>query len=60
MNALPDSLMTKQEVADFLKVDEKTVYRLVQKGELHPFALSKRCLRFDPQDVLEWLNKIRS
>jgi excisionase family DNA binding protein len=57
---LPFEFLTKQELAELLKVDEKTIYRMVQSGKLpKPFRLSKRCLRFDRTEVFEWLKKSR-
>jgi excisionase family DNA binding protein len=44
-------LLTTEEVADLLRVDEKTVRTLVDQQRLRPIRLSKRSIRFNRQDV---------
>jgi excisionase family DNA binding protein len=50
---MKDRLLTKREVAAFLRVSPKTVERMVQSGELraiHP-RVHSRMVRFDPEEV---------
>ena len=46
--------MTVSEVAAFLNVDEKTIYRLVTKGELPGFKVLGSW-RFQHHDLDEWI-----
>lgn len=47
--------MTVREVASFLSVDEKTIYRLVQKGELPGFKVAG-AWRFQRADLQRWID----
>jgi excisionase family DNA binding protein len=58
--ALPhEPLLTLDEVADRLAVSTRTVQRLVAGGELKPFYIGA-APRFDPREVLEYLEQTRS
>jgi excisionase family DNA binding protein len=46
--------MTVRDVAEFLNVDEKTIYRLVAKGELPGFKVLGSW-RFQRHDLDEWI-----
>ncbi len=46
--------MTVRDVAGYLNVDEKTVYRLAQRGELPGFKVAGSW-RFRPVDLDEWI-----
>ena len=46
--------MTVRDVAKFLSVDEKTIYRLVSKGELPGFKVLGSW-RFQRKDLDEWI-----
>ena len=46
--------MTVREVANYLNVDEKTVYRLAQKGELPGFKVAGTW-RFKREDIDHWI-----
>ena len=46
--------MTVRDVAAFLNVDEKTIYRLVQKGDLPGFKVLGSW-RFQRQDLEAWI-----
>jgi len=46
--------MTVREVANYLNVDEKTVYRLAQKGELPGFKVAGTW-RFKRDDIDQWI-----
>ena len=46
--------MTVRDVAAFLNVDEKTIYRLAQKGDLPGFKVSGSW-RFQRPDLEAWI-----
>jgi excisionase family DNA binding protein len=46
--------MNVREVAEYLAVDEKTIYRLVQRGELPGFKVAG-AWRFAREDLDEWI-----
>jgi len=48
------SALTVREVADLLRVDAKTVYRLAQKGELPGFKVAGSW-RFMADDIEAWI-----
>lgn len=48
--------MTVQEVAEYLNVDPKTVYRLVNRGELPGFKVGGSW-RFQKDDLDAWIAK---
>jgi excisionase family DNA binding protein len=48
--------MTVRDVAGFLAVDEKTIYRLAQQGKLPGFKVAGTW-RFQLQDIQEWIAK---
>ena len=47
--------MTVQEVAEYLNVDPKTVYRMVNRGELPGFKVSGTW-RFRREDIDQWID----
>lgn len=47
--------MTIKEVAGYLKVHERTVYRLAAKGELPAFKVAN-AWRFRLQDIDHWIS----
>ena len=47
--------MTVKEVATFLNVDEKTIYRLAQKGEVPGFKVAG-AWRFQRADLQQWID----
>jgi len=49
-------LMTVGEVADYLRVTEKTIYRLLEKGRI-PATKVGRQWRFDARLIDKWLKK---
>lgn len=51
-----DQAFTVREVALLLQVDEKTVYRLTQKGELPGFKVAGSW-RFKRADIDEWVER---
>ncbi len=48
--------MTVRDVANFLNVDEKTVYRLAQRGELPGFKVAGTW-RFKREDIDQWVEE---
>ncbi len=48
--------MTVREVAGYLNVDEKTVYRLAQRGELPGFKVAGTW-RFRKGDIDGWIER---
>jgi len=48
--------MTVHDVAAFLAVDEKTIYRLAQQGKLPGFKVAGTW-RFQLQDIQGWINE---
>jgi excisionase family DNA binding protein len=48
--------MTVREVAGYLNVVEKTVYRLAQRGELPGFKVAGTW-RFKTRDIDEWIER---
>jgi excisionase family DNA binding protein len=51
--------MTVKEVASFLSVDEKTIYRLVQQGKLPGFKVAG-AWRFQFDDIKGWISEQKS
>jgi excisionase family DNA binding protein len=51
------NLMTKKEVASYLKVSMRTVYGLMSKQRLPYLRLGPRCVRFMLSDVEEELKR---
>ena len=49
-------LMTLSEVADYLRVTQKTIYRLLEQGKI-PATKVGRQWRFQKKSIDEWLNK---
>ena len=47
--------MTVRDVAAFLNVDEKTVYRLSQRGQLPGFKVAG-AWRFQRSDIQSWID----
>ena len=54
MQADFESAMTVKDVAAFLRVDEKTIYRLVTKGEIPGFKVLGSW-RFQRPDLETWI-----
>ncbi len=51
---MSDEIMTIKEVAVFLKIKEKTAYRLVADGKIPGFKVGGSW-RFDRQDLENWI-----
>jgi excisionase family DNA binding protein len=54
-----DGLWTTRQVADYLAVSPETVLRRYRAGELPGIRLASNVLRFDRNDVMEWLEDCR-
>lgn len=52
--AVPEDILTIREVADYLKVTERTLYRLVQDGKLPAFKVGNSW-RFRRADIDAWI-----
>lgn len=53
---MTEQIMTIKEVADYLKVHERTVYRLAAKGELPAFKVANTW-RFRVADLEHWISQ---
>ena len=53
---MTEQIMTIKEVAGYLKVHERTVYRLAAKGELPAFKVAN-AWRFRLQDIDHWISQ---
>lgn len=48
-------MITIEELAEMLKVSPRTIYRILEKGEL-PFAMKiQGSWRFKQEDIMSWL-----
>jgi len=56
MPHIVEPAMTVRDVAAFLNVDEKTIYRLAQKGDLPGFKVLGSW-RFQKEDVGQWIEE---
>ena len=54
MHTVVEPAMTVRDVAAFLNVDEKTIYRLAQKGDLPGFKVLGSW-RFQRPDLEAWI-----
>lgn len=57
--AMPDEILTLPEVAQLLKVAEKTVYTMAQKGELPAFKVRGQW-RFKRADLDQWIEDLKA
>lgn len=56
MSDTPDQAMTVRNVADYLNVDEKTVYRMAKRGDLPGFKVAG-AWRFMRSDLDAWVDR---
>jgi excisionase family DNA binding protein len=47
-------VLTVRDLAELLRVDEKTIYRMAQRGELPGFKVSGSW-RFEDADIRAWI-----
>jgi excisionase family DNA binding protein len=52
----PNQALTVRDVAAYLNVDEKTIYRLAQRGELPGFKVAG-AWRFQSTDLQRWIDQ---
>lgn len=55
MATTPDTVMTVREVADYLRVNQRTVYRLAVDGKLPAFKVGATW-RFKLSDIDCWIS----
>lgn len=53
---MPDEILTLPEVAQLLKVADKTVYTMAQKGEIPAFKVRGQW-RFKREDIDRWIER---
>jgi len=53
---MTDEILTLKEVAEYLKLAEKTAYRLAAEGKLPGFKVGGSW-RFKREDVLTWIEE---
>lgn len=51
---MDEAILTLQRLADYLHIDQKTVYRMAQAGELPGFKV-RRQWRFKRVDIDQWI-----
>ena len=51
--------LTTEEVLGYLKVNPRTIYRLIRSGELPAIRVGRQW-RFRRSDLMEWLDRQRS
>ena len=57
LKAMPrDTLLTIEEVADYLRLNRFTIYRMAERGEL-PGAKIARRWRFTEVDIHRWIER---
>lgn len=56
MTRKSEPAMTVRDVATFLNVDDKTVYRLAQRGDLPGFKVAGTW-RFQATDIRHWIDQ---
>lgn len=54
--AMSDEILTLKEVAEYLKLAEKTAYRLALEGKLPGFKVGGSW-RFKREDILKWIEE---
>ena len=59
MQQVDEELYTPQEVADYLKVDVRTVYRWLREGELNALRF-RREYRISESDLRDFLKRHRT
>ena len=53
---MSDEILTIREVADLLKINEKTAYRLAAAGKIPGFKVGGSW-RFDRQEIANWIKR---
>jgi excisionase family DNA binding protein len=55
-DSMSDDIMTVREVAEFLKVTERTIYRLAAESQIPSFKVGGSW-RFRRADLVKWMSK---
>lgn len=55
-NRMSDQILTLKEVAEYLKLAEKTAYRLAAEGKLPGFKVGGSW-RFKKEDIEQWIER---
>jgi excisionase family DNA binding protein len=55
----PDRLLTPRQLAEYIGVSPKQVYRWVESASIPHFRISPRVIRFRLEDVEAWLLELR-
>ena len=58
--SLDDDMLDAVQLGRVLKLDRRTIYRLVRNDGLPVVRLSRKCMRFDKHSVAAWLLKRRA
>ena len=56
---MDNGIMTIKEVAEYLKIKEKTAYALTAKGEIPGFKVGGSW-RFNREDIEKWIKEKKS
>lgn len=54
--SMSDEILTIQELAEYLKLNEKTAYRLAGEGKLPGFKVGGSW-RFKREDIAQWIEQ---
>ncbi|HOP78929.1 MAG TPA: helix-turn-helix domain-containing protein [Armatimonadota bacterium] len=54
-----ERLLTAKQVAEYLNVSERTVWRLIDSGELPHIKIGKQTTRIKPEDLEAYVNRQR-
>lgn len=54
----PEPLMTTKELAVYLQMDARYIYRLVERKAIPHYRVSARTIRFRKSEIDEWMKKI--
>lgn len=55
---MTEPLLSLRDVSQVLGVSERTIYRLMEDGELHPFKMGKSW-KFEQSDIEAYLDRLR-
>jgi len=56
---MTDQIMTVKEVADYLKVNDRTIYRMAAAGKIPAFKVGASW-RFKSKEINEWIESERN
>lgn len=51
------SLLTTAQIAEWLGIDERTIYRLCRLNQIPYIRLGRRSIRFDGEAIQNWLKR---